>query len=114
MEVGSTTVPDEAEDVEDLPLVRRRRRRVFSASVDIDEDSEEVYPTHPSSPPPANNVHQQQIGNDFPSEVTFVICFMESSVNILVFLPSVLVAQSNILFMFKSGVASRLRSMMKQ
>lgn len=69
VEVGSTTLPDEAEDVEDLPLVRRRR--VSSAPVDNDEDIEEVDPTPPSSPPPDNNVlHQQQIGSDFPSEVT--------------------------------------------
>lgn len=69
VEIGNTTLPDEAEDVEDLPLVRRRRRHVSSAPVDIDEDIEEVDPTPPSSPPPVNNVlHQQQSGSDFPSE----------------------------------------------
>ena len=56
MEVRSTTLPDEAEDVEDLPLVRPRRRCVSSARIDTDEHSEDVDDTPPSSPPPENNV----------------------------------------------------------
>ncbi|KAH6790768.1 Ubiquitin-like superfamily protein [Perilla frutescens var. frutescens] len=69
LEVRSTTLPDEAEDVEELPLVRRRRRRVSSASIDTAEQIEEVDNTPPSSPPPDNNaLHPPQIGSDFPSD----------------------------------------------
>ncbi|XP_042025323.1 plant UBX domain-containing protein 8-like isoform X2 [Salvia splendens] len=69
LEVGSTTLPDEAEDVEDLPLVRRRRRFVSSAPIDTAELSEDIDDAPPSSPPPENNVPRpHQIRSEFPSD----------------------------------------------
>lgn len=79
MGVGSTVLPDEAEDVEELPLVRRRRRRVSSAPIDTVENIEEVEDTPPSSPPPDNNVlHPQQTRSDFPSDevISFFLKFV--------------------------------------
>lgn len=68
MEVGNTVLTDETEDVEELPLVRRRRRRVSSAPIDTAEHIEEVDDTPPSSPPDNNVLHPQQTRSDFPSD----------------------------------------------
>lgn len=55
LEVGSSSLQDEAVDEEELPLVRRRRRRV-SSNTDVFETTPPLSPT-------------QQIGSDFPSDV---------------------------------------------
>ncbi|KAG6408003.1 hypothetical protein SASPL_131005 [Salvia splendens] len=69
LEVGSTTLPNEAEDVEELPLIRRRRRRVSSTPVGTSEHSEEIDDTPPSSPLQENYVPpSHQIRNEFPSD----------------------------------------------
>lgn len=70
LEAGSSSIQDEAEDVEELPLVRHRRRRVSSVPHNTREDIEEVEVIPPSSPQQHDNVHHSQHpGNDFPSEV---------------------------------------------
>ncbi|KAI3453660.1 hypothetical protein Pfo_010323 [Paulownia fortunei] len=69
LEVGSTSLQDEAEDVEELPLVRHRRRRVSSGPIDAAKNIEEVEVSPPSSPRQHDNVHHSQHnGSDFPSD----------------------------------------------
>ncbi|KAL8498356.1 hypothetical protein ACS0TY_021613 [Phlomoides rotata] len=69
-EVGSSYFQDEAVDVEERPLVRRRRTRVSSGSMDPVRNTEVFETTPLLNPPPSDNVHHpQQIGSDFPSDV---------------------------------------------
>ncbi|CAK9173073.1 unnamed protein product [Ilex paraguariensis] len=50
LEVGSSSVQDEAEDVEEQPLVRHSSRQMSSGSVDTAKDIEEIEVSPPSSP----------------------------------------------------------------
>ncbi|KAK4435275.1 Plant UBX domain-containing protein 8 [Sesamum alatum] len=68
LETGSSSVQDEAEDSEELQLVRHRRRRVTSSSTDAPKDIEGVEVSPTSSPRQNDNIHSQQNGSDFPSE----------------------------------------------
>ncbi|KAG8374861.1 hypothetical protein BUALT_Bualt10G0039600 [Buddleja alternifolia] len=69
LEVGSSSIQEEDEDVEELPLVRPRRRRVSSTSIDAPKDSEEVEVSPASSPRQDENVHHPPNDrNDFPSD----------------------------------------------
>lgn len=71
MEMGSTSVQSENEDVEERQLVRHRRRRMTSSSTDATNDVEGAEVNPPSSPPSDDNVHHsEQNGSVFPSEVT--------------------------------------------
>ncbi|KAK6117100.1 hypothetical protein DH2020_049145 [Rehmannia glutinosa] len=68
LELGSTSFQDEAEDVEEPPLVRHRRRRV-SGPVDTAKNIEEVEVSPPSSPQQHDNVHDSQHnGSNLPSD----------------------------------------------
>ncbi|KAA8521986.1 hypothetical protein F0562_012700 [Nyssa sinensis] len=69
LEVGSSSIQDEAEDVEELPLVRHRSRRMSSGSVESARDIGEIEDGPPSSPGQQNNVnHPPQNRNDFHSD----------------------------------------------
>ncbi|KAL3833548.1 hypothetical protein ACJIZ3_008284 [Penstemon smallii] len=69
LEVGSSSIQDEAEDVEELPLVRHRRRRISSVPVDTTEDTDEVEVTAPLSPRQHDHIHgSQHSARDFPSD----------------------------------------------
>ncbi|KAL3647205.1 hypothetical protein CASFOL_008173 [Castilleja foliolosa] len=69
LEIGSSSVQDEADDVEELELVRHRRRRTTSSSIDTPNDNEGVDVNPPSSPQLNENVHPaQHSGSDFPSD----------------------------------------------
>ncbi|KAL3818105.1 hypothetical protein ACJIZ3_004010 [Penstemon smallii] len=68
LEVGSSSIQDEAEDAEEQPLVRHRRRRVSSVPADTSEDIEEVQVSPPSSPDQHASVHDSHNGSDFPSD----------------------------------------------
>ncbi|XP_058190935.1 plant UBX domain-containing protein 8-like isoform X3 [Rhododendron vialii] len=50
LDVGSSSIQDEAEDVEEQPLVRHRSRRVSYASINFGKENEEAEVTPPSSP----------------------------------------------------------------
>lgn len=52
LEAGSSSIQDEAEDVEEQPLVRHRSRRVSSGSVESVKEVEEMEDSPPSSPGP--------------------------------------------------------------
>ncbi|KAK4389337.1 Plant UBX domain-containing protein 8 [Sesamum angolense] len=58
----------EAEDEEELQLVRHRRRRVTSSSTNTPKDIEGVEVSPTSSPRQNDNIHSQQNGSDFPSD----------------------------------------------
>ncbi|KAL2547358.1 Plant UBX domain-containing protein 8 [Forsythia ovata] len=68
LEIGSSSIQDESEDVEEQPLVRQRNRHVSSDSLDATKYNEGVEVT----PPPLSqhdNLHQsQQNGSIFPSD----------------------------------------------
>ncbi|KAI7987545.1 Plant UBX domain-containing protein 8 [Camellia lanceoleosa] len=69
LDVGSSSVQEEAEDVEEQPLVRHRSRRMSSASVDSAKEIGEVEITPPSSPGQDNSInHPPQNANDFQSD----------------------------------------------
>ncbi|KAL3645386.1 hypothetical protein CASFOL_010566 [Castilleja foliolosa] len=69
LEIGSSSIQDEAYDVEELELARQRRRRVTSSSIDTPNDIEGVGANPPSSPQPIENVHPlQHSESDFPSD----------------------------------------------
>ncbi|KAK6137536.1 hypothetical protein DH2020_028721 [Rehmannia glutinosa] len=68
LEMGSS-IQDETDDVEELELVRHRRRRVTSSSIDAPNDIGGVEVSPPSSPQQNDNVrHSRHNGSDFPSE----------------------------------------------
>ncbi|GER44542.1 UBX domain-containing family protein [Striga asiatica] len=70
LEHGGTSLQDEADDVEELPLVRHRRRRVSSGLIDTANNIEEDEVSPPSSPPQHDHVHDPQHDrSEFPSEV---------------------------------------------
>ncbi|KAF7127234.1 hypothetical protein RHSIM_Rhsim11G0003600 [Rhododendron simsii] len=50
LDVGSSSIQDEAEDVEEQPLVRHRSRRMSYASINSGRENEEAEVTPPSSP----------------------------------------------------------------
>lgn len=50
LDVGSSSIQDEAEDVEEQPLVRHRSRRMSYASINSGKENEEAEVTPPSSP----------------------------------------------------------------
>ncbi|KAL0448130.1 UNVERIFIED_CONTAM: Plant UBX domain-containing protein 8 [Sesamum latifolium] len=67
--VGSTSVEDEAEDVEELPLVRHRRRCVSTGPISTTQNIEDIEVTPPSSPRCHDSIHHlQHDGSDFPSD----------------------------------------------
>ncbi|KAL0324342.1 UNVERIFIED_CONTAM: Plant UBX domain-containing protein 8 [Sesamum calycinum] len=68
LEAGSSSIQDEAEDEEELQLVRHRRRRVTSSSTDTPKDIEGVEVSPTSSPRQNDNIQPQQNGSDFPSD----------------------------------------------
>ncbi|KAI3468791.1 hypothetical protein Pfo_025454 [Paulownia fortunei] len=69
LEIGSSSIQDETEVVEELQLVRHRRRRVTSSSIDTPQDIGGVEVSPPSSPQQNDNVHHSQHnGSDFPSD----------------------------------------------
>lgn len=69
LETGSSSIPEEAEDVEEQPLVRHRSRHTSSGS---GESANEVGVTEVSSPPspgqPDVSNQPQHNGNAFPSD----------------------------------------------
>ncbi|KAK6158142.1 LOW QUALITY PROTEIN: hypothetical protein DH2020_005456 [Rehmannia glutinosa] len=68
LEMGSS-IQDETDDVEELELVRHRRRRVTSSSIDAPNDIGGVEVSPPSSPQQNDNVrHSRHNGSDFPSD----------------------------------------------
>ncbi|XAR70338.1 hypothetical protein NMG60_11027162 [Bertholletia excelsa] len=69
LNVGSSSIQDEAEDAEEQPLVRHRSRHVSSSSIDAAKGIEEVEVTPPSSPHQSTDVTQPpRNGNDFHSD----------------------------------------------
>ncbi|OIT21827.1 PREDICTED: plant UBX domain-containing protein 8-like isoform X1 [Nicotiana attenuata] len=67
-EVGSSSVPDEAEDLEEEPLVWRRRKPISSGS-ETAQDIEEHVVSPLSSPRQHDNLnHSLRNGADFPSD----------------------------------------------
>ena len=58
--MGSSSVQDEAEDVEEQPLVRHSSRRMSSGSVDTAKDLEEIEVSPPSSPQQGINASNPQ------------------------------------------------------
>ncbi|XP_028054957.1 plant UBX domain-containing protein 8-like isoform X1 [Camellia sinensis] len=69
LDVGSSSIQEEAEDVEEQPLVRHRSRRMPSASVDSAKEIGEVEITPPSSPGQDNSInHPPHNANDFQSD----------------------------------------------
>ncbi|KZV52602.1 hypothetical protein F511_25854, partial [Dorcoceras hygrometricum] len=70
LEVGGSSIQVDAEDVENQPLVRRRRRRVSSGPVETNKDIEKAVASPPSSPRERNNLNRtQRNGDDFTSDV---------------------------------------------
>ncbi|XP_073312845.1 plant UBX domain-containing protein 8-like isoform X1 [Primulina huaijiensis] len=70
LEAGGSSIQVDAEDVENQPLVRRRRRRVSSVPVETNKDIEKAAASPPSSPQEHNNVnHSQHNGDDFAADV---------------------------------------------
>lgn len=70
-EVGSSSVPDEAEDLEEEPLVWRRRKPISSGS-ETAPDIEEHVVSPLSSPRQHDNLnHSPRNGADFPSDEVF-------------------------------------------
>ncbi|MCD7447597.1 hypothetical protein HAX54_032215 [Datura stramonium] len=66
-EVGSSSVQDEAEDLEEEPLIWRRRKPISSASETVQDIEEHVSPL--SSPQQHNNLdHSPRNGADFQSD----------------------------------------------
>ncbi|KAL0292912.1 UNVERIFIED_CONTAM: Plant UBX domain-containing protein 8, partial [Sesamum radiatum] len=69
VEVGNTSLEDEAEDVEELPLVRHRRRCVSTGPTSTAKNIEDIEVTPPSSPRCHDCIqHLQHDGSDFPSD----------------------------------------------
>ncbi|XP_059645684.1 plant UBX domain-containing protein 8-like isoform X2 [Cornus florida] len=69
LEVGSSSIQDDTEDVEEQPLVRHRNRHMSSDSVESARDIEEIEASAPSSPGPENNIDRPpHNGNGFPSD----------------------------------------------
>ncbi|KAI3689572.1 hypothetical protein L2E82_47533 [Cichorium intybus] len=66
LDVGSSSIPDEFEDVEEQPLVRNRIRFTSSTSIDSSKGIDQVNSSSPSSPqdPPIIN-HPGNNGNEF-------------------------------------------------
>lgn len=68
LDVGSSSIQDEAEDVEEQPLVRHRSRRMSYASVNNGEENEEVDVTTPSSPGQRDTNHPPNNRIDPPTD----------------------------------------------
>ncbi|XP_075476949.1 plant UBX domain-containing protein 8-like isoform X1 [Primulina tabacum] len=64
LEVGGSSIQVDAEDVENPPLVRRRRRRVSSVPVETNKDIEKAAASPPSSPREHNIVNRSQRNED--------------------------------------------------
>ncbi|KAK6947728.1 UBX domain [Dillenia turbinata] len=68
-EKGTSSVQDDAEDVEEQPLVRQRSRQTASGLLGSTKEVEVVEVSPPSSPPQhIIGSHPQRNGNAFPSE----------------------------------------------
>ena len=71
LDVGSSSLQDEAEDVEEQPLVRHSRH-MSSASVGSDKETGEVEVTPPSSPGQQINIsHPPNNRNEFHTDEVF-------------------------------------------
>ncbi|OVA14152.1 UBX [Macleaya cordata] len=69
LEAGSSSVQDEAEDVEEQPLVRNRSRRMSSGSGESLKEVGEMEESPPSSPGPHDITgHPPRNGDAFPDE----------------------------------------------
>ncbi|XP_042478267.1 plant UBX domain-containing protein 8-like isoform X2 [Macadamia integrifolia] len=69
LEAGSSSVQDEAEDVDEQPLVRHRSRRVSFGSMESAKDVGEMTDSPPSSPRPHDvGTDQQRNRDNFPSD----------------------------------------------
>ncbi|TXG50983.1 hypothetical protein EZV62_023507 [Acer yangbiense] len=69
LEAGSSSIQDEAEDVEEPPLVRHRSRHMSSGSVESSKEVEVIEDSPPSSPRQHDiSNHPQHNGNAFPSD----------------------------------------------
>lgn len=69
LEPGSSSIQEEAEDLEEQPLVRHRSQRRSSGSVESTKDVEVIEDTPPSSPGQHDIVDRpQHNGNAFPDE----------------------------------------------
>ncbi|KAL3499402.1 hypothetical protein ACH5RR_038495 [Cinchona calisaya] len=70
LRVGISSAPNEvAEDIKEVPLVRRRGRHASIGAVDPGKDVEEVDVSPQSSPRHHDNLNAPQVnGNDFPSD----------------------------------------------
>lgn len=75
LEVGSSSIQDEAEDVDEQPLVRNRSRRVPSGSVESVEETGAIAVSPVSSPRRLNvDAHPDLNGTAFQSdEVSFLV-----------------------------------------
>lgn len=71
--MGSSSVQDEAEDLEEEPLVWRRRKPISSGSETAQDVEERV--VSPLSSPRPNLNHSPRNGADFQSDEVFFRCF---------------------------------------
>lgn len=72
-EVGSSSIQDEAEDLEEEPLVWRRRKPISSGSETAQDVEERV--VSPLSSPRQNLNHSPRNGADFQSDEVFFSLF---------------------------------------
>ena len=70
--MGSSSIPDEVEDIEEQPLVRNRIRYNASTSIDSPKDIPEVNNLTSPSSPPHHQPQPQNNGNEF-HEVSFLL-----------------------------------------
>ncbi|XP_043692053.1 plant UBX domain-containing protein 8 [Telopea speciosissima] len=69
LEAGSSSVQDEAEDVDEQPLVRHRSRRISFGSMESAKDDGEMSDSPPSSPRPHDvGTDQERNRENFPSD----------------------------------------------
>jgi hypothetical protein len=83
LEPGSSSIQqEEAEDVEEQPLVRHRSRRMSSGSLDSAKGVEVVEASSPPSSPGRHVIgnHPQHSENAFPDEVSY-LCNISSHLN---------------------------------
>jgi hypothetical protein len=73
-EAGSSSIQDEAEDVEDQPLIRHRSRQPSSGSLESAREVGVAEASPPSSPGQSNiGSHPLHNGDAFSDEVSFTI-----------------------------------------
>ena len=78
---------DEAEDVEEHPLVRNRSRHMSSCSIDSAKEVGEIDVSPPSSPLRHNDINQPQHNEtDFHMEEVTTLFYLLASMFLLLFL----------------------------